>query len=73
MNRKHVYLAFFLLAFTAIVVFIIVWQLQKNPWDGIKDFNSCVKAGYPVKQNYYPPEYSLPNGRFFVQQVVPGR
>jgi len=36
MHRNHVYLSFFLLMFIAIIIFIIVWQLQKNPWDNIK-------------------------------------
>lgn len=72
MHRNHVYLSFFLLALIAIAVLIIIWQLQKNPWDNIRDFNSCAKAGYPVIQSY-PPQCSLPNGKFFVQQVVPAK
>lgn len=71
-QRNHVYLSFFLIIFAAIIMIVIIWQLQKNPWDNIKDFNSCAKAGFPIMQSY-PPECSLPNGRFFVQQVVPGR
>ena len=72
MHRNHVYLSFFLLIFTAVIILIIVWQLQKNPWDSINNFNDCVKGGYPVMQSY-PPQCTIPNGKFFIQQVVPGR
>lgn len=57
-----------------VVMFLIFYpSLKKNAEaPKITNFQECVAAGYKVMQSY-PPECSLPNGNFFVQQVVPER
>ena len=55
-----------------LVMFLIFYPSLKKKAEApkITNFQQCVAAGYPVMQSY-PPECSLPNGQFFVQQVVP--
>lgn len=69
MKKIHLYLAFFLFIIAIIGVIILVWHFQPPPYAKIQNFDDCVKAGYPVMQSY-PPECNLPNGKFFVQQLV---
>lgn len=69
-SNNRIYFAFFLFLFAAIAVLIIVFNTEKNPTVTITNFDDCAKAGYPVMQSY-PPQCTLPNGRFFVQQVLP--
>ena len=72
MSRNHLYFSLFLVIFVAVAVMILVWRMQKNPWSDINNFRDCVKAGYPVMHSY-PPQCTLPSGKFFVQQIVPER
>ena len=72
MLHNKVYYGFFLVVFVAIIVAIVLARTQENPLSKIRNFDDCVKAGYPVVQGY-PMECSLPNGQFYVRQVMPGR
>ncbi len=65
------YFALFLVFFVAIIVLLIISHTQKNPLANIQNFDDCVKAGYPVLQSY-PEQCTLPNGKFFVSQTMPG-
>jgi len=69
MSQNKMYFGLFLVCFIAIAVVIILFKVQKNPLDQISNFDQCTKAGYPVMQSY-PPECTLPSGKFFVQQQV---
>jgi hypothetical protein len=57
-----------LAALAVIIFFIAAGKHQKS----ITDFEQCAAAGYPVTQSY-PPQCTLPNGRFFVRQLMPER
>jgi len=64
----RVYSGIFLVALAAIAVIILIRAKTPVP-PKITNFQQCAAAGYPVMQSY-PPQCTLPNGRFFVQQVV---
>jgi hypothetical protein len=68
-SPNRVYFGLFLAVFVAIGILIILFQSEKNPYDKIQSFNDCVKAGYPIMQSY-PPQCTLPNGRFFVSPTI---
>jgi phosphoglycerol transferase MdoB-like AlkP superfamily enzyme len=70
-STGRVYFALFLAFFVAIAVIIILFHTQKNPYSKISNFDDCVRAGYPVMQSY-PEQCTLPNGKFFVSQIVQG-
>ena len=55
-----------------VVMFLMFYPAFKKKAEApkITNFQECAAAGYPVMQSY-PPQCSLPNGSFFVQQVVP--
>jgi hypothetical protein len=72
MSPNKIYFILFLFAFTVIAVLIIVFQVQKNPYSKITNFDDCVKAGYKLTQGY-PMSCTMPNGRSFVRQIVPER
>lgn len=64
----RVYTGIFLviLAALGVIIFFLAKNKHSKP---ISNFEQCAAAGYPVMQSY-PPECTLPNGKFFVQQVV---
>jgi hypothetical protein len=64
----RVYSGLFLVILAALAV-IIFFIARAKPQKPITNFEQCVAAGYPVMQSY-PPQCTLPNGRFFVQQLV---
>jgi hypothetical protein len=71
-SRNSLYFGLFLVIFVAIIVAIILGHGQKKPFEDINTFTDCVKAGYPVMKSY-PEQCTLPNGKFFVSQVLPER
>ncbi len=64
----RVYSGIFLIILAALAVIIFLKPKAKTT-KPITTFEECQAAGYPVMQSY-PPQCTLPNGRFFVQQVV---
>jgi hypothetical protein len=67
----RIYSGIFLVVLAAIAVIILMHANAPVP-PKITNFQQCAAAGYPVMQSY-PPECTLPNGRFFVQQVIEQR
>jgi len=70
-SKNKVYFGLFLAVFVAVAVIIILFHAQKNPYNSIKSFDDCVKAGYKVMHNYYPEECILPNNTTFDNPNVP--
>lgn len=70
-TKKIIALLFFLVA-AAGALFLALWPSisQKMQEAKITNFQQCAAAGYPVVQSDIR-LCSLPNGKFFVQQVVP--
>jgi hypothetical protein len=70
-SRNSIYFGLFLVIFVAVAVAIVLnrAQPQTDKFAGIKTFSDCAGAGYPVMQSY-PRQCSLPNGKFFVEQLV---
>ena len=66
----RIYSGIFLIILAALAVIIFAHRPGTKPPVPISSFDDCVKAGYPVMQSY-PPQCALPNGKFFVQRVVP--
>lgn len=64
----RVYSGVFLIILAALAVIILMRAKTSVPRK-IINFEQCAAAGYPVMQSY-PPQCTLPNGKFFVQQVV---
>jgi hypothetical protein len=64
----RVYSGLFLIILAALAV-IIFFIARTKPQKPITSFEQCAAAGYPVMQSY-PPQCTLPSGRFFVQQLV---
>jgi hypothetical protein len=69
---KQIIALLFCLIAAGVAIFIIFYpSLRKNAQaPKITNFQQCAAAGYPVT-NILQPECALPNGQFFVQQVVP--
>ncbi len=67
----RIYSGIFLIALAAVGV-IIFERAKYPPKPRVKNFEECKAAGYPVTQSY-PPQCSVPGGKFFVQKVVPER
>jgi hypothetical protein len=65
----RVYSGIFIVILAALAV-IIFFIAKTKPQKPISNFEQCVAAGYPVMQSY-PPQCTLPNGKFFVQKIVP--
>jgi hypothetical protein len=65
----RVYSGIFLIILAALAVIIFLKPKAKTT-KPITTFEECQAAGYPVRKDYYPPQCTLPNGKFFVQQVV---
>ena len=64
----RIYTGIFLIILAALAVIIFFMPKNKSP-KPVSNFQECVAAGYPVIQSY-PPQCTLPSGRFFVRQVV---
>lgn len=72
MSHNRLIFALLLAVFGAVAVAVMVWKWQapKKMSTDIATFEQCQAAGYLVIQSY-PPQCTLPNGKFFVQQTVP--
>ena len=69
MSPNRVYFGLFLFLFVVAIVLIALFHFQKPATAKITTFEQCAAAGYPVMQSY-PPQCTLPSGKFFVQQLV---
>lgn len=69
--KRIIAILLFLLA-AGVVIFLILYPKFKETKlrPQVKDFEDCVKAGYPVMESY-PRQCSLPSGRFFVENFIP--
>jgi len=68
----RIYSGIFLVILAALAV-IIFFIARNKPAKPIASFEECAAAGYQVKQDYYPRVCILPDGRSFVEKMVPER
>ncbi len=68
----RIYTGIFLVILAALAVVAVLMRNRAPSGPVISNFQECAAAGYPVMQSY-PRQCTLPNGKFFVEQVVPER
>lgn len=69
MSKNSLFFGFFLVIFVAIIVAIVFYRKPVEPYQAVENFESCVSAGGKVMASY-PRQCSLPNGKFFVEQII---
>ncbi|MFA5991328.1 MAG: hypothetical protein WC794_03730 [Candidatus Doudnabacteria bacterium] len=69
MSKNSLFFSFFLLVMVAIMVVILTYKKPVDRYAEVKDFALCAQAGGKIMESY-PRQCALPNGKFFVEQIV---
>lgn len=71
-SPKKVYISFFLLIFTAVLVVVFSRQAPKPVVQNapkVSNFEQCAKLGYPIMESY-PRQCASPDGKVFIETVT---